>query len=194
MRKIPAELDNPIDNQIVKVCARVAPWFKAWHFTPNHITTLSLGTGLYAAYLFKQEYYRCAAGLFALSYFFDCLDGYYARKYNMVTTFGDYYDHISDATKFMVLMVVFYTKCPNFSSYVAIGFLLFFGLMSVHVGCTEQLHDQEDHSPSLSVFKHLCSNHQRIHWAKFFGPGTLISITVFIILYFPQFRNMACIR
>jgi phosphatidylglycerophosphate synthase len=31
-----------------------------------------------------------------ISYFFDCCDGYYARKYNMCTKFGDFYDHVKD--------------------------------------------------------------------------------------------------
>ena len=35
-----------------------------------------------------------------VGYFFDCMDGHFARKYNMVTEFGDMYDYITDLSKF----------------------------------------------------------------------------------------------
>ena len=40
--------------------------------------------------------YIISAILYLTRYIFDCIDGFYARKYNMTTVFGDWYDHISD--------------------------------------------------------------------------------------------------
>ena len=40
--------------------------------------------------------YILACIYYFISYFFDVLDGIYAREYNMVSEFGDYYDHIKD--------------------------------------------------------------------------------------------------
>ena len=96
MRKIPEESDNPIDNFILKIVDPLCPLFKALHFTPNGITTISLVFGLLSAYLLYKGHPYLFGITFFISYFFDCMDGYYARKYNMVTRFGDIYDHVKD--------------------------------------------------------------------------------------------------
>ena len=36
----------------------------------------------------------------------DCLDGFYARKYNMTSQFGDYLDHLSDVFKTTCLFYI----------------------------------------------------------------------------------------
>jgi len=40
MRKIPRELENPIDNIIINIAEPVCKMFKKLNFTPNGITTL----------------------------------------------------------------------------------------------------------------------------------------------------------
>ena len=49
-----------------------------------------------------------------LGYYFDCIDGPMARKYNMVTVFGDYYDHGTDIICF-TLVNYYYFTLYNFS-------------------------------------------------------------------------------
>ena len=39
---------------------------------------------------------------------YDVLDGNYAKKYKMVTKFGDLYDHIKDISVNILLVFVFY--------------------------------------------------------------------------------------
>ena len=38
--------------------------------------------------------------MFLLSYYFDTVDGKFARKYNMATKMGDYLDHTSVCNKY----------------------------------------------------------------------------------------------
>ena len=53
----------------------------------------------------------CNAALFHFfSFVFDCTDGQYARKYNMVSKFGDYYDHVTDILGFIGLLTVAYSR------------------------------------------------------------------------------------
>lgn len=40
------------------------------------------------------EKYKIGTILYYIGYFFDCMDGNYARTYKMTSDFGDKYDHI----------------------------------------------------------------------------------------------------
>ena len=107
MRKIPGKLDNFIDDTLITIIDTIQPYFYKLGFIPNTLTTISLICWLFALYFFINDgvYYTLYAVLFMiLSYFFDCFDGHFARSYNMVTKFGDYYDHISDVSKVILLI------------------------------------------------------------------------------------------
>ena len=96
-----------VDSIISLISEKTLPKFKKINFTPNGITTLSLIFGLLSVFLFYKKHYYSAALSYFISYIFDCTDGMYARKYNMVTKFGDYYDHIKDVIVYILLIVVF---------------------------------------------------------------------------------------
>ena len=49
-KKIPDNLDDPIDNIMYKLCEQLSPYFKNTNHTPNMITTYSLVFGLLACY------------------------------------------------------------------------------------------------------------------------------------------------
>ena len=95
-RKLPPEMEHPIDNLNINIGASLSPYFKNLNFTPNTLTTISLITGLLSVYYYTQQNYIYSAILFYISYMFDCWDGYYARRYQMISKFGDKYDHIKD--------------------------------------------------------------------------------------------------
>ena len=96
---------NPIDNILIDLSIYVGkPLSKYSFFTPNVFTTMSLVISLVGIYLIYNEIYKIGAILVFIGYFFDCLDGNFARAYNMVTHFGDLYDHISDLVKYILLI------------------------------------------------------------------------------------------
>ncbi len=54
--------------------------------------------------------YLIAAGIFAISAFTDFLDGYIARKYNLVTDLGKFLDPIADKILVLAALVVIITE------------------------------------------------------------------------------------
>jgi len=134
VRKIPENLENPIDDLIYHDMDNVSSIFKKYNFTPNMLTTISAFFGLLSIYAICKDKFLSAGIFYFISYYFDCLDGYFARKYDMVTKFGDYYDHVKDIVIFVCLVYVLIYK----KLYSGLIFLLPFAfLMLVHFGCQE---------------------------------------------------------
>jgi archaetidylinositol phosphate synthase len=105
MSKLPSELDNPVDVQIYRFIPAMARWAHRNCLTPNHITTLSMIGGFIAIWgLYTHQPWIFAVG-YIIAYVLDSLDGFVARKYNMVTQFGDYYDHVKDAIIHVILFI-----------------------------------------------------------------------------------------
>ncbi len=188
MRKIIESFDNPIDNILIKIAEFVCPTFKYYNFTPNMITTISLFFGLISIKLVYDKQYKLGSLFFMIAYFFDCLDGHYARKYNMETIFGDYYDHFSDISKVTLMLYVVYLKKPEILSLVNILiFLMLLTLMSTHLGCQE-LHYDKDTSPSLKSLRNLCYDKNDIIFTRWFGVGTFITL-ICAMLYYIDFSD-----
>jgi phosphatidylglycerophosphate synthase len=123
-----------------------------------------------------------------IGYYFDCADGFYARKYDMVTTFGDYYDHINDQLKILLILIVMYSKskCKFFSILPIIAALTLLSLM--HLGCQEKIYDTSE-SPTLSGLRSLCSVsgndvQKSIRTTRYFGVGTMMVGMSLLILTF----------
>ena len=180
MRKISKEHENPIDNILIDISELLSPLFYKLNFTPNMITTLSLITGLISIHFLKIKQYRLSAILYFISYFFDCMDGFYARKYNMVSKFGDYYDHIKDVFISIILIYLILKNQKNIKCKIIL--LVIFNFLSmIQLGCQERLYDK-DESDSLSFTKYLCPNPMStIKWSRYFGCGTFIVIVCLFI-------------
>jgi hypothetical protein len=175
-RKIESDYENPFDNIIIDI----AHWlnihlFRPMKFVPNYITTLSLVFGVVAVYAFHKQRYILASVLFLIAYILDCADGNYARMFNMVSKFGDYYDHVSDLTKFALLICA--VSVHPIDTKIKIVFIVLLCILlflsSIHLGCQEKIFNA-DGSDSLSVTKHFCPNHNIISFTRHFGCGTVI--------------------
>lgn len=193
MRKIPTELENPIDNIILSTSDTAVDFFYKIGFTPNGLTTLSLLTGLLSIKNFKNEHYYWSAFWYFVSYYFDCLDGHMARKYNMISVFGDYYDHIKDL--FIAGLLVYHIVKTYYRHGITMKNLLIvlaiIGLVGylsgMQIGCQEIYYDSDDETKTIDLFKHMCP-HRNIddvknvmRFTRFGGTGTL-TLTICILI------------
>lgn len=78
---------------------------------PNILTTLRLLIVPILAYFMYSERYIVAGVLFASGGFTDVLDGYIARKYNMITKWGKVFDPLAD--KLMQITALFFLVYHN---------------------------------------------------------------------------------
>lgn len=190
-RKIAYHEENPFDNVIIDI----AEWlnthiFRPLNYTPNMITTMSLIMGLASALLFHYQYYLSSIILFITAYILDCADGNFARTYNMETSFGDYYDHVSDISKIIALIgVIILHPLPHSIKVVFLtGLIIFSALSMFHLGCQESIYNSD--SPhkydSLSALKQLCGSSKEegkkyIHHSRYVGVGTFMLYCCLVI-------------
>jgi len=181
MKKIPDELDNPIDNILIKFSDYLCPLFKRSGHTPNTITTYSLITGVLSCYFLYIGYPIAFAIFYAISYFFDCMDGYFARKYSMTSKGGDLYDHIKDISVYLILLYIVYIK---YRKVMVAGdvFLLVLAFIAncVHLGCQQRYMDKDDET--LDNLKCLCKEKDFIYYTRWVGMGTFMLVTIGLIL------------
>jgi phosphatidylglycerophosphate synthase len=160
MKKLPNSLDGPIDNLIIDVVDYTNPFFYSISFTPNGITTLSLLSGLLSAGQIGLGNYWSAAVFYFLSYYFDCADGYMARTYKMVSTFGDYYDHIKDLLIGGIIIYMLWCKYTQYDIAVQcimlIVTLVLLYMCFVYLGCQEMYYNHGNESATLNSTTMVC--------------------------------------
>ena len=110
MDELPIDYLDLIDSFILKIFDITQSYLYIMNIHPNHITTLSFLSGLLSCFLFYKNYYLSSGIVYFISYIFDSIDGRYARKYNMVTNFGDHYDHSTDIIVWIILFIIMISK------------------------------------------------------------------------------------
>lgn len=189
MRKISEQYTDPFDNILVDISDYFAPYFKKAGFTPNGITTLSLIFELLAIFSLYNQYFSMAAILHLVSFYFDCMDGHFARKYKMISRYGDLYDHLTDIIGGILLITVFFMKNNYKTStliiILIIGIILSI-LCSIHTGCLEVHYSKNKKNKKdkmfLDNFKQFCTKDNAtdiMKYTRYVGTGTL---TIFICL------------
>jgi phosphatidylglycerophosphate synthase len=187
MKKIPDELDNPIDNVLIEISDRLSPLFKSLNHTPNMITTYSLITGLISCYFLNKRDVLLFSVFYTISYFFDCFDGHFARKYELTTKLGDFYDHSKDAfIFFLILYITIKNSRKRITFPIILIVILFSVLAAVHMSCQElncndQFKDKSNDFLLVPLF--LCGNKDNIKWTRYFGVGTYNIFFISIISY-----------
>ena len=181
VRKIPPEYENPIDDIIIHLANNTDSVYKYFNMSPNHLTTLSLFFGILTAYFIYKGYKELAVLAFFMSYYYDCMDGNYARKHNMVTDFGDRYDHFSDWFKSGLILFALYKRNPEKIGNVIVVLGIFSILSFIHLGCQEKMSHVHYDQSVLDNLKILCPNNNFIHISKWFGTGTLFLATIIAI-------------
>lgn len=113
-----------------------------------------------------------AAALFYLGYYFDSLDGFFGRKYNVCTTFGCYYDHTNDVITYLLFLYV----CWRNNMYLSVILLLVLAVFSVN----QVLVEEENFNNYTPYFSFCCKvfdfakQYSSKRYIKYFGTTTWI--------------------
>ena len=137
-QKIPVKDMSYIDTAIITIGGKLNPIFKKLNFSPNTITTFSILISFVGIYKIYQGSYKTGAIFFFIGYMFDCWDGQYARKYNLVTKFGDLYDHIGDISKAIILYYVLFNLNIKHKHIIITGITISFIITLAVLGCQEE--------------------------------------------------------
>ena len=115
----------------------------------------------------------------------------------MVTDTGDKYDHYSDISKYILIILVllykfnyeFDKKYFNKQFIIFIILIIFLFLSCIHLGCQEKYY--KNNAPAfLHIFKILCVDNSNtlLKYTRYFGTGTFILITCLIIFYIKKYK------
>ena len=188
MSKLDNKYNNPVDILLEKL---YEPFIEPLHkvgVTPNMLTTTSMLCGLYSAKLILDKRPKEAALFFALNYIFDCMDGHMARRFDMETNFGDWYDHITDWLTFgFIGYALFKTNKYNRKTIIILSliFMLLTLNMTIWIGCQEKVYNK-DVGKSISFYKKVCNDPETdLLRTKLLGVGTMNVFTI-LVIYFSQ--------
>ena len=91
-----------LDTIFSDLCLPTIKFWKCLNFTPNQLTCLGLYSSIISLYFICKKNVKYSIIFLIIRAYFDFIDGQFARKYNQVTQFGDYFDHISDCTSYFI--------------------------------------------------------------------------------------------
>ena len=190
VNKLSDDIECPLDVQLYKFINTHLHLYFNIGFTPNMITTLSILFGLLAAYQIMQKKCKSAAAMVLLSYYFDCVDGKLARKYNMVTKFGDIYDHVGDLVKVVAIFaaLIVGTKKIKKKQWIYLSlFLVLTIIQFLHLGYQEAIYNKSEESIVLQLWQKIVAfddkPHETIHFTKYFGCGTWYLCFALLIIF-----------
>ncbi len=196
--KLPDELTNPIDVTLRDFGELFFPTFRRLGFTANTLTSIGRLfdiAGLYLLYQWNVPGYAIST---SIAYFFDVIDGAYARKYDMVSDFGDKLDHYGDNIMFSILVIIVYWRMFKYLDmrYIvgtSVIFAIIVKLLYTHVGCKEiyythqtgiktgTLDNTTDFCPSKDDDMSAVERDLLIY--RYFGGGTANIFKILIVWY-----------
>ena len=191
VNKLPDADECPLDVMMyIFINTHLQHYFELG-FTPNMVTTFSLLFGLLSAQQILQEHFILAAAFLCISYYLDCVDGKLARQYNMVTQFGDMYDHLGDLLKIIAIIVALFVSNKTQTTSKQWLYIIIFALLAIiqclHLGYQETIYNKEGESVFLNIWRKMVAfdpNPQKtIHYTKYFGCGTWYLCFALLIIF-----------
>jgi hypothetical protein len=189
MSKTNKNIQNPLDNIFYKLSEDVSDTFYRNNYTPNEVTTLSNITFVVMLLFLYNSYNYIAAFLLLVSFFFDCLDGFMARKYKMASNFGNIYDHVSDYIKYISLFISFYILNKEKLFKLLPVLIIFFILFETYAKC-EEIKNNVDELSFIPFIQCPASTPEGItsymEYMKYLGPGSGALLLAIIIVYYKE--------
>lgn len=188
--KIPDFQENPLDVLLERLSRQVAvPVLRATGHTPNAITGYSFACGLVALACLAHGRVHAACVWLALGYFFDVVDGQYARTFGLVTHAGDVFDHMTDlvvAAGLGVLLVVRYGVAAGalVGGLALAGSVLSLGCQQRNVAAAATTPGERPQSPrrgggeSLDRLRRVCPDRRMVRVTRFLGGATSVLVVI----------------
>lgn len=176
-------LINFIDNIYYNISDKFLPILKKYNIKPNHITIVGIITGLISCYYLYEGNLLYSFIFLIISTFLDCLDGHYARKYNMGSKIGHYLDQLGDVFKFIVLIYVLYNKYFSYVYDIKYVIVILIILNLIHDNCTYLYTDKEKQygiNTKLCIFPEKYRKNIMYITANFTNTSILIIIYLYI--------------
>lgn len=194
--KLPTSLECPVDNKLLALANRTLPFFRSTKHTPNLITSYALICTIFSLVSLHKNRPMLFGVYFILGYFLDCVDGLYARKYNLSSKFGDVFEHSRDIIGGLTTFYAVYSKyrpIPVWYLCVVSSLLV---LSGVHIGCQQRFQQSLSTSQSrerelIDLFTVLCPTNKPkkwLKWTRWFGTGTFTLGFVASTLYLHFYR------
>ena len=173
-----------IDTFLTNMYLPTIDFWNSIRFTPNMLTTLGLISSSLCLYYFYHKKPLHSIIFLILRCYFDYADGLLARKYSLVSKFGDKYDHFVDLSFGIGFFVIIFLK-SNDRKYLLPILGLFYFLFTVHMGCVENEYSKSndlhaDEETTISYLKKLCFKPKLM---RYFDNGTLYIVMSIIVLY-----------
>ena len=163
--------EHPLDILIYKVTTPLLPIMYATNHSANTITSYSFFFGLLSLYSLWTGYVGLFVVFYLISYVFDCMDGQFAREYNMTTRFGDFYDHTTDMIVYIgIAVVVFQKKKRPMTNTVLLILILTVSMVIMSIGCQQRRKPAHIGPETLDLAMKTCGDANWIQWTRFTGP------------------------
>ena len=198
--KVHHSLEDPVSQLFYDLSDNLSPYLHKLGITPNMITlqrfiVFTIGF----IYFFDKKMYRSAAAIYMYTYFCDCLDGHLSRKYDMETTFGDYFDHTVDIIMIIVSIYFITRTIDEKYQWLLFIILIMLAISLIQMGCQERYLEMttiNTDSEFITSVKCLCpqsliSNSEIesvMEITKFFGTGIY---HLFIMILIWNFESLA---
>jgi len=191
VNKLSDEYECPLDIHLYKFIDTHLHHYYNLGFTPNMVTTFSIIFGLFSAHQILDGHFKMAAFLMLIAYYLDCVDGKLARQYNMISKFGDLYDHCGDMLKYMAITVALIESSRHKPTHRQRMYMLIIFILSliqiIHFGYQESLYDKKDESLYLNICRQVVAFDSTpeitIHYTKYFGCGTWTICFALLIIF-----------
>jgi phosphatidylglycerophosphate synthase len=185
-RKIDAKFDDVIDYHILNLVDYLGPPFYRMGLSPNVFTTLSLIFALASGYFLRNKAYAIAGTCWFINYFFDSIDGNFARRYDMMSQFGDWYDHVTDYIGYALVCYSLIVACDDLAVALTLIIILTAGVGLACFHAKNEYNGQIAKHPgtggSMSALCYLPSIDASITRAYGLGMNCLVTSLVFVFL------------